>query len=111
MVAHLGHGREEGLKQDGHCLGALGHPGTAGHGLQHLVKRCQSGDTKGLLSARPQFLPEEGTLWPATGGHGSLTLGITCSSGLPGQQSQGQDGRGRTERPADHPAPPSPRIR
>lgn len=30
---HLGHSREECLEQGGHCLGTLGHPGTAGHGL------------------------------------------------------------------------------
>lgn len=60
-MAHLGHSREEGLKQDRHRLGALGYPGTAGHGLQHLVKRRQPENTM-LLSARPQFLPEGGTL-------------------------------------------------
>lgn len=72
-MAHLGHSREEGLKQDGHCLRTLGYPGTAGHGLQHLVKWCQPGDTMGLLSAYPQFLPEGGMLWPDTSGQGSPT--------------------------------------
>lgn len=50
--AHLGHCREEHLQQGGHRLGTLEHPGTAGHGLQHLVEWRQPGDTgPGLLSA------------------------------------------------------------
>lgn len=41
--AHLGHRREECLQQGGHSLGALHHPGTAGHGLQQPVEWRQPG--------------------------------------------------------------------
>lgn len=95
VVAHLGHNREEGLKEDRHCLRALGYPGTAGHGLQHLVKWHQPRDTMGLLRASPEFCLQVVMV--------RSLLGITCfmgleearrCQGLPGQQSQGQASKG-----------------
>lgn len=41
--AHLGHCREERLEQGGHGLGALDHPGAAGHGPQQLMEGRQPG--------------------------------------------------------------------
>lgn len=55
--AHLGHRREEGLQQGGHRLGALQHPGAAGHGLQQQVEWRQPGDR-----AQPAECPPRDTL-------------------------------------------------
>lgn len=67
--AHLGHRREEGLQQGGHRLGALQHPGAAGHGLQQPVEWRQPGDRAQPAECSPRPHP-----WcPGTrSAHGSL---------------------------------------